>query len=720
MKKLFTLLSAAICTITVWAFDFELNGIYYNILDEKNVQVTQGYDRISGDVVIPATVRYNGTTYQVSSIGKNAFHRCNITSIVIPKCVKDIGAGAFSNCTVKRVELPEGITTIPACLFHWSTVEYVKIPNTVKTIEYSAFSYSDLTSIEIPNSVTTIEHSAFYTCGRLEKIKMSNSITSIGKQAFESTSYYYKGDNWKHGVLYIGDCLIEAKYDIFGKHVISQGTRVIADGAFSSCSSLTSVVLPNSVEIIGREAFTSCYKLTDIVVPCNIKSLGEGAFYRSGINTITFSANSIEEYCQSNINQMLSKDLPKAHRQLMINGKIIKDLVIPSTAKRVNRYAFKAFDSITSVTLTANSIEEYLQSAISLPEYGNCSQRKLLIAGNYLTNVVVPTSVTSIPDYAFYNCPALTSVTIPNTVTSIGDLAFANCSKLRFITIPNSIKTIEDSVFYNCHQLSRLTLTANSLEDYLSSSVNQLLCKKNITLNRELQIAGKALTKLEIPTSISNIPDYAFTYYYSLSSISIPCTLKHIGKSAFDHCNLSQLIITANSLEEYINSSINTRLNDLGIKFDLNRDLQISGKIITDIVIPNSITRIPEYAFSACKSIMNISIPSSVTSIGKNAFYKTGYFNNPANWTDEAIYINNCLIHVNNTTKYAILPNTRLIADCAFNRCYALKSVTFPKKSLTHIGSEAFLGCPFIKSVKLPQSVQYIGDNAFSMFTKVK
>jgi hypothetical protein len=239
-------------------------------------------------------------------------------------------------------------------------------------------------------------------------------------------------------------------------------------------------------------------------------------------------------------------------------------------------------------------------------------------------------------------------------------------------------------------------------------------------LNRELQIAGKALTKLEIPNSISNIPDYAFTYYYSLSSISIPCTLKHIGKSAFDHCNLSQLIITANSLEEYINSSINTRLNDLGIKFDLNRDLQISGKIITDIVIPNSITRIPEYAFSACKSIMNISIPSSVTSIGKNAFYKTGYFNNPANWTDEAIYINNCLIHVNNTTKYAILPNTRLIADCAFNRCYALKSVTFPKKSLTHIGSEAFLGCPFIKSVKLPQSVQYIGDNAFSMFTKVK
>ena len=152
------------CATSVVAEDFEVDGIYYNILSEENktVEVTKGDNKYTGAVAIPETVTYEDVTYWVTSIGGGAFHDCSgLTSIEIPNSVTSIGEWAFFSCT--------GLTS-------------VEIPNSVTSIGHYAFrDCSGLTSIEIPNGVTSIGDYAFYDCSRPTSIEIPNSVTSIGR-----------------------------------------------------------------------------------------------------------------------------------------------------------------------------------------------------------------------------------------------------------------------------------------------------------------------------------------------------------------------------------------------------------------------------------------------------------------------------------------------------------------------------------------------------------
>ncbi len=149
LQRLFTTLLLLAVTILTWAYDFEVDGIYYDKnSDGTNVTVTykttsdRGY---SGSVVIPSTVTYNDTEYSVTSIRGSAFSGCSgLTSIDIPNSVTSIGQNAFYRCS--------GLTSID-------------IPNSVTSIgSYAFYGCSGLTSITIPESVTSIESSAFYGC----------------------------------------------------------------------------------------------------------------------------------------------------------------------------------------------------------------------------------------------------------------------------------------------------------------------------------------------------------------------------------------------------------------------------------------------------------------------------------------------------------------------------------------------------------------------------
>ena len=176
MKKLFTFLFALVATTALWAYDFSVDGIYYNILynNTNEVEVTnQGddhyYDEYSGSVIIPETVTYDCTTYSVTSIGMGAFAWCSgLTSITIPNSVTSIGKRAFRDC---------------------SSLTSITIPNSVTSIGMGAFrDCFGLTSITIPNSVTSIGDRAFYNCSVLtfvtcEAVNLSDMGTSVFKKA---------------------------------------------------------------------------------------------------------------------------------------------------------------------------------------------------------------------------------------------------------------------------------------------------------------------------------------------------------------------------------------------------------------------------------------------------------------------------------------------------------------------------------------------------------
>ncbi len=260
--QLSLLLLAILLPATVAAYDFEVDGIYYNI-NGSNVTVTSGDNQYTGDITIPETVTYNGTTYSVTSIGDYAFHGCSsLTSIEIPDAVTSIGDRAFYGCSsLTSIDIPDAVTSIGDYVFSGcSSLTSIDIPDAVTSIGYEAFSYcSSLTSVTIGNSVTSIGGHAFYNCNLKTLIFNAVSCTSIAGDAFKEriyTSYIT--------TLHFGD---HVEYIPANLPYLSMSGKVLT--------------LPNSVKTIAAGAIRG--NCAGVVIGTGIENIEAGAF-ESGIS----------------------------------------------------------------------------------------------------------------------------------------------------------------------------------------------------------------------------------------------------------------------------------------------------------------------------------------------------------------------------------------------------------------------------------------------------
>lgn len=289
---------------------------YYYHYDGYNAPIFefwQGYEKPSGDVIIPETLS-NGMA--VKTIGKTrntvydgllgAFEGCtDITSVVIPNSVTFIDGNAFAGCIgLTSVTIGNSVTKIglynEEIMYVYegpfagcTSLAFIEFGNSLAFIGHKAFAdCTSLTSVTLPNSITMIDD-AFRNCSGLASINLPNSLLDISEGAFKGTKWY---DEQSDGILYLGTCCMGYKGDKpEGNLSIPEGTSVIAGDAFWECEGLTSVTFPYSLNAIGSGAFDYCNSLSSVTIPKSVAYIGRKAFSEcSRLTSIYYNAEDAE------------------------------------------------------------------------------------------------------------------------------------------------------------------------------------------------------------------------------------------------------------------------------------------------------------------------------------------------------------------------------------------------------------------------------------------
>jgi hypothetical protein len=504
------------------------SGDYQYTLSNNQATIT-GYTGAGGAVSIPNTLN----SYPVVSIGPNAFANCSsVTSVTIPSSVTSIGNYAFNPSGLGNVYLP-ALTTFPSSAFpstaylyytsgdftyfisnnqafintYIGTATSVTIPTSI-TVTSTGASYpvvgigdnafancSSVTSVTIPSSVTSIGNYAFNPSG-LGNVYLYSTTTTFPSSAFPSTAYLYytSGDytyfisNNQATIYYYSGAggAVSIPNTLNSYPVVSIGTFAFAKSfdPLAPYSPLTSVTIPNSVSSIGNYAFNNCTSLTSATIPSSVTSFGDYAFNPSGLGNV-----------------YLSSTTP------------FGSTVFPSTA---NLY-YTSGDYQYTLSNNQATITRYTGAggAVSIP------------------NTLNSYPVVSIGTYAFANCSSVTSVTIPSSVTSIGDYAF-NPSGLGDVYL-YSTTTFPSSAF-----------PSTALLYYTSGDYQYTLYDNQATITRYTGAGGA----VSIPNTFNSCPvvgiwPHAFQYCTSLTSVTIPSSVTSIGFYAFNPSGLGNVYLSS-------------------------------------------------------------------------------------------------------------------------------------------------------------------------------
>ena len=433
---------------------------------------------LTGELVIPNSV---------TSIGNDAFFNCNgLTSVKIGNGVKEIGERAFNRCYGLTSIVVDGNNTKydsrENCnaIIETETNTLIKgcnntiIPNSVTSIGGKVFEgCTGLTSVVIPNSVTSIGNNAFFNCPNLKTVMNFSNITfSKGSSSNGYVAYYAdKVYNAPNGSIE-GDFVFGKPNDVntlvgyLGNATeltlptdYNDENYTIGANVFKGNTTITSIIIPNSVTDIGQQAFYDC---TNLMVVYNNSSLN----FTAGSTSYGYIAY------QANVVIVSSDDVWDDYVFRVVNGSPMlaayvgnaTEIVLPETYKN-EQYA-----------IGERAFRNKLITNIEIPEGVTSIGKYTFYSCDNLTNVVIPNSVTSIGDYAFEYCASLTSVEIPNSVTKIGKETFCQCIRLTSVTIPNSITSIGWRAFQYCVGLTNLTIPNSvvSIADYAFQGCSNL------------------------------------------------------------------------------------------------------------------------------------------------------------------------------------------------------------------------------------------------------
>ena len=601
MRKYILLFLLAFASTFAYAYNFQVDGIYYNIVDKNNciVEVTYGDAKYSGSVTIPATVKKDGVTYTVASVGISAFSNCaGLTEVKIGDGVELIYNSAFSYCT---------------------SLESVTLGSNVKKMGNNAFSHcSSLSNINLNDQIVKFGDNAFEQCTSLTSVVIGSKVEEMGSGVFQLCT------NLK---------TVE----------IHEGASDIGSSAFEKCEKLTSVTIPNSVLHIGLSAFFGCSSLTEVKIGDGVETISNSAFsYCTSLNKVSLgsSVKKVNSRSFEGCNKMTSFTVKNPNPPEVTRNDAFSDysatLYVPSGA--IGAYKaheiWKKFYKIEEGEGTSDDIIAFADpevKRICVENWdtngdGELSKTEAAAVKNlflvFITNHKIEsfdelqffTGLTDIYGDAFFDCFNLKSIIIPGNVKSIGGGAFYDCSALHSLVIGNGVERIGEEAFY-----------ANSLSDINIPNSVMWIERMALTVSpwyynqpEGLVYAGKVLyhykgtmpdnTQIKIKEGTLGIAQGAFDGCSGLTSFTIPNSVTAIGEKAFRgtawYNNQPEgLVYAGKVLYEYKGTMPESSIID----------------------IKEGTLGIAELAFEDCEGLFSVIIPNSIECIGKRAFYNCSH-----------------------------------------------------------------------------------------------
>ena len=561
--------------------------------------------------------------------------------------------------------------------------------------DHAFYGLSTLKSVILPPSVTSVGNSAFRKCESLIDVTIPNEVKTIGEYAF---------------------CYCTSLATVVIPHSVTE----LGDHAFESCESLVRAEIGNGITYLGFCIFDNCIALSELVVGTGLTYVEENAFYNCNIKKVYIS--DLKEWCKVEFEASPIVADSSSPATLYLNGKSIKNLVIPDGVEKIGSYTFINYDLLSVVC--SNSVTFIGEGAFSY----NANLKSVELSNNLQT----------IKDAAFAHCPSLTEIKLPETLSVFGSGywtsisinpgggmgmvggnifssqgVFANCTGLTTVTIPANVTVIEGQVFDGCENLQTV---------YCEPTTPPTIA--NATFPLTIKIYAHKECYEAYLTSWSKYKDIIYPIGVDEDDLD--------GNVIYYTTSNGDIITPKDQFDGAVMIS-NTYQNGQGV-MRFSRNITLIGNQafynqskLTSITIPKHVTTIEKQAFYGCSSLKNVGIPASVTSICENAFQGCsalsqvditdisawckidfkGYYGSPL-YYGAKLYLSGDL--VSDLANYSSITE---IKTYAFLYYKYFTDLHIPN-SVTSIDEAAFCSCSSLSSLTIPESVASIGNSAFS------
>ena len=740
-KRVTKIDAGSLKNIELWA-RFSQSPLVFDLVGSSAYSVRAANTSISGNIEIPQT--YNGKPVVV--IQNSAFKDCsNVTSVLIPNSIKSIGINAFENCSnITETTIPEGVTLIGNNTFlGCEKLASVTLPTSLENIGANAFAgCTSLTSIVLPKNIQEIGANAFANCTKLATIEVFGDTPATLKTGVFPSSV---------AKIYVKPSLVATYKTAWAEYK----DKIVGFTEYSITYNLDG----------GTNDDRNITSFTQIDLPIKLYApTKENADFLGWYATSDFSGEKVTEITTaSNVTLYARWDLKMTITYVLNGGtnnasnlSTITESMLPYSLMPASKqgYAFVGW-----------FIDEGLsEQATAISAFGDIT---IYAAWEWMDPNLV---FTLNPDGTAYSVKAKSTtisgqISIPATfkgkpVNEIEANAFENCSKITDIFFTSSIQTIGSSAFYNTEiitytnassganicEVKGLPVTSGSWK-YAEKLDNSLIIVKYLGSSSTVSVPNLINEKI-----VKNIHSYCFSGKDKIQSITIPNSVISIGSGAFSGCNgLTKVNIT--DLAAWFKITFD---NEYANPLNYARHLYLNNTELTEITIPNSITKINNYALYGASLIARVYIPSSVTTIAASSAYYSPFYgwNNsavifceaeskPDAWgsfwnynssntqltvvwranesqqNDDWIYIEktngtiNLVRYIGSATNIFVpsLIGGKSVAEIS-DKCFidqaTITQVTIPD-SVTSIGFGAFSGCNWLTSLTIPFINNYLG-----------